>query len=698
MKIAYRPEIDGLRAISVFAVIIYHANFVLFNQTILKGGFIGVDIFFVISGYLITKLILKEIYRTNQFSFKKFYESRIRRILPTLLFVVIITSIVGYFILSPSSLKDLGNSIRSLIFFISNIYFWITGNTYGAESELLRPLLHTWSLSVEGQFYILFSLLFIILIKFFKKNFLIFIFIFFFFSLFLAHFFSTVNIVINYKIFRWNFVFFEKFNFYFLLSRIFELLIGSLLSYFELNNSVTRKSYYKFNQIFLCFGVILIFYSFLLFNFNKILHPSIVTLIPLIGVSLIIWFSKKGELVTEILSNKILVFFGLISYSLYLWHYPIFAFLRYVGIFNNSVQIKLLAILLTIILSVFTYHFIERPFRKSNIISTKKLTAYILVSTVILLSYSFYILKTEGIKSRFPNKNIFSEKLKENVEQTKLNELNKINQNERTVFLIGDSHATALAYHLNAELKKKSYSFYSQEVGLYLKKFNQINKKDNKIDKVFFETNEKIYKFLQKHENLIIVWHHRWTVSLLEEFFNNEEGYTEYQSEQDKYLNIKREPTNIKNTTLSERQNYIIKDIKSSIKEILEKGHSLIIVYPVPEMAFNVPTLLNQKYLYSKILNRELEVPILTSSYDVYKKRNKIIFNVLDNIQHPNLYRVYPHESFCNTKILNRCLANDEDHLFYYDDDHLSLEGSKYIVNDIIKVIGKIEINKKISR
>ena len=127
MRITYRPEIDGLRAISVLAVIIYHANLVLFGQTLFQGGFIGVDIFFVISGYLITTLILKEIYETNQFSFKYFYERRIRRILPALFLVIIVTSIISYFILLPSSLIDFGRSIVSIIFFVSNFYFWFTG-------------------------------------------------------------------------------------------------------------------------------------------------------------------------------------------------------------------------------------------------------------------------------------------------------------------------------------------------------------------------------------------------------------------------------------------------------------------------------------------------------------------------------------------------------------------------------------------
>jgi len=127
MKSFYRPEIDGLRTISVFAVIIYHANFVLFGHNLFQGGFVGVDIFFVISGYLITTLIFKEILKKNKFSYKYFYERRIRRILPVLLFIIIISSIISYFILLPAALKDFGRSILSIIFFISNIYFWGTG-------------------------------------------------------------------------------------------------------------------------------------------------------------------------------------------------------------------------------------------------------------------------------------------------------------------------------------------------------------------------------------------------------------------------------------------------------------------------------------------------------------------------------------------------------------------------------------------
>ena len=169
MKFVYRPEIDGLRAIAVFSVTFYHANFFLLNKSLFSGGFLGVDIFFVISGYLITSIILKEIYKKNNFSFINFYERRVRRIIPALLFVMFCSLPFAYVILNIETIIDFSKSIISSIFFISNIYFNFTGNRYGEEHTLLKPFLHTWSLSVEEQFYILFFIFLILIFKFFKK-------------------------------------------------------------------------------------------------------------------------------------------------------------------------------------------------------------------------------------------------------------------------------------------------------------------------------------------------------------------------------------------------------------------------------------------------------------------------------------------------------------------------------------------------
>ena len=168
MKINYRPEIDGLRAIGVLSVILFHAQTTIFNHQFFRGGFVGIDIFFVISGYLITSIILKELITTKTFSFKNFYERRIRRILPALLFMMLITLPLAWVFMLPYQLKEFGYGLISISLFSSNILFWKKIN-YFSDSSDLNPLIHTWSLSIEEQFYFLFPIVFLIFWKIGKK-------------------------------------------------------------------------------------------------------------------------------------------------------------------------------------------------------------------------------------------------------------------------------------------------------------------------------------------------------------------------------------------------------------------------------------------------------------------------------------------------------------------------------------------------
>ena len=163
MKSIYRPEIDGLRALAVIGVILYHAE-------LLPGGFLGVDIFFVISGYLITTLIYKEYIRKNEFSFLNFYQKRIRRLVPALCVVIFFTSIIAYNFLLPYYFKEYVQSVIASFFFGSNIYFHYEGQSYGANILSIKPLLHTWSLAIEEQFYLLYPVFLILVIKYFRKN------------------------------------------------------------------------------------------------------------------------------------------------------------------------------------------------------------------------------------------------------------------------------------------------------------------------------------------------------------------------------------------------------------------------------------------------------------------------------------------------------------------------------------------------
>ena len=169
-KKQYRQEIDGLRALSVVAVIIYHAKINLFGFEIIPGGFIGVDVFLVISGYLITSIIIKEINKTSNFSFSNFYERRIRRIIPALLFVMILQFPLAWYFLLPQEFIEYSRSIIYSLSFISNYFFYYSGQIYDSTDSLLSPFIHTWSLSVEEQFYIIFPLIFFVSFKFYCKK------------------------------------------------------------------------------------------------------------------------------------------------------------------------------------------------------------------------------------------------------------------------------------------------------------------------------------------------------------------------------------------------------------------------------------------------------------------------------------------------------------------------------------------------
>ena len=661
MKIIYRPEIDGLRAIAVGSVILYHAKIIIFGHQLFKGGFIGVDIFFVISGYLITSIILKELFITQSFSFKHFYERRIRRILPALLFIMLVSLPFAWIYLLPSNFIDFSKSIIYSIGISSNFFFHYSGQEYGAQSGLSIPFLHTWSLSVEEQYYILFPIILLITFRYCKKYLIQTLIFGFFISLFLAD-----HITRNYP----------STSFYFLHTRMWELLAGSILAYFEITKG-NRSKYKILNLILPTFGLLLIGHSVLFFN-DEMFHPSFLTLSPIIGVCLIIWFSNKDELITKILSTKLFVGIGLISYSLYLWHYPIFAFERITEFSNNNIVKQLFLGLVILVLSIATYYFIEKTFRNKKY-QFKKIILFLIGATTLLLAFNFYVINENGVKTRLPKI------LQVNLRADSVNIYQK--NNLQKIVLIGDSHKQALEYSLNEKIKKNNLSLFEYDTPIYLKDFNFVDRYLKKIDKKFLDNNNEINNFLKENSNLIVILHHRWPVYILETYYENEVGFKEINNLVfSKYL----EPINIKLSSKQQRQSYIRDGLISQINDIINRGHKLILVYPVPEMGFNVP-----KYLLKEIIRKknkkEQFIPILSESYDAYKKRNKLIFEILESVQNPNIYRVYPHKIFCDIKIKNRCVANDKNNLFYYDDNHLSLKGSEFVVEDIMKYIKKIE-------
>jgi len=654
MKLNYRPEIDGLRAVAVISVIIYHIDLVLWEYQILKGGFIGVDIFFVISGYLITSIILNELKKYGTFSFKHFYERRVRRILPVLLVVMLASFPFAWFYLLPINFIDYSKSILYSVGFSSNYFFWSSGFSYGDTNTSLKPFLHTWSLSVEEQFYIIFPLILILSFKYLQK-YIGFIFILgFFLSLFIAHFGSKII---------------PNATFYFITSRGWELLAGSILSYFELKLG-RRSNQKKLNLILPSIGLILILYSIIFFK-DEMFHPSLYTLFPIIGICLIIWFSDNKEPVSRLLSSKLFVNIGLISYSLYLWHYPILTFDEISEFSLNNPYKKLLIGSFILAFSVFSYYFIERPCR-NNEINFKKIIYLVLFFSTTLIITNLVVIKNLGFEKRLPE--IIRSSL-HNYDSKLTSDFQIKSSKKMAVFLVGDSHMERLRLDLQERLIDNNYKFYHSIINecLFFPGFTRVIDKTGKASKSCdLNYYSKLYDNLKNQQNSILIFGGRFPVYLEDSFFDNKEGGIE-----DKNV---------------WRYNYLpsgsFKNIEESFRESvynLSKNNYIILVYPIPEAGWHI----SQKF-FNK-LNRDM----ISTSYEVYKNRTKSSFELLDSIKSKNIYRVYPNEIFCNTIIKERCVTHNHKNIFYSDNNHPSNVGAKMINDLIISKIIKIEnLNK----
>jgi peptidoglycan/LPS O-acetylase OafA/YrhL len=684
MKIKYRPEIDGLRSIAVISVIFYHAQITIFDTKPFKGGFIGVDIFFVISGYLISSIIIKELTTTGSFSFTNFYERRIRRILPAFLFVMLISLPFAWMYLLPGSLIDFSKSIIYSLGFSSNFYFYYSGEQYGAESALLKPFLHTWSLSVEEQYYILFPIFLLLIYRHFRK--------------YLLHILLLI-LIISLGLADWSSKNFPSVSFYFLHTRVWEMLMGSILAYAEIKRGHRSKNR-LFNLIFPSLGLSLIVITIIFFKLY-FPHPSFYSLPAILGTCIIIWSSNSKEIITRLLSSKIFVGIGLISYSMYLWHYPIFAFFRINLIPENSLTVICL-IILTILLSILTYFFIEQPARKKNLNFTKILIP-IFILILIIACFNFSVLNKEGYRNRLPKilydnlehsifkDNIFNEAwkfwylLKNSEGEICFNNINKCKFNtsfSKKVYLIGDSHSGSIMFDLKNKIIKKNYQFITSVVGAcsFYPGFDMIETKTGKKDSLC--TNQyfqNLKKDLLKEKDSIIIFFARFPAHFTGLEFGNDKNGEKIRWHRD-YIAV------------GEYDN-IQESFKNEVLR-LSKQNKIILVYPIPE--FNVDP---NKAIYLNWINRknkfsgDFKFEHITISYNDYLQRTASSFNLLDSIENKNIYRVYPQDFFCNTIVKNKCVSNNDRFIFYVDNHHPSLKGSHFINKLILNEIEKIELN-----
>jgi PAS domain S-box-containing protein len=344
----YRPEIDGLRAIAVIPVILFHAGFQLFS-----GGFVGVDIFFVISGYLITTIILADL-EAGRFSILNFYERRARRILPALYLVMASCLPFAWLWLMPSDAKEFLKSVMAVLVFASNIFFWRQSDYFDTDTEL-KPLLHTWSLGVEEQFYVLFPMFLMFSWQLGRKKIVVFLTITALLSLALAEYAISRN---------------PNATFFLLPTRAWELAMGSLIAFY-LRGKERGQFPPVFRQILSLVGLGLIAFGVLAFS-KETPFPGFSALIPTVGAGLIIVFALPGTLVGRLLVSRVLVGVGLVSYSAYLWHQPLLSFARHRSFTEPNNMVIALILVLTFGLAYVTWRYVEQPFRHKEMM-TKRL-------------------------------------------------------------------------------------------------------------------------------------------------------------------------------------------------------------------------------------------------------------------------------------------------------------------------------------
>lgn len=435
----YRPDIDGLRAIAVVAVILYHAG-----VEPISGGFTGVDVFFVISGFLITSIIVAKV-DAGCFSIVDFWERRVRRIIPPLVVVATISLAGSFLLLFPEDYKDFSRSLAAIAVFSSNFLFWLGAGYFDSPAEL-KPLLHTWSLAIEEQFYLLFPMLLLFLAGGRRK-------------------WRTAAIVciclLSLSISVWWVKSYPDSAFYLLPARAWELGLGALLVHRRFFQGTSASMHFT-REFFSGVGLLMIGLSY--FNYSaETRFPGVAALLPCVGTALLItsFSNERQTLIHRLLSLRPFVFIGLLSYSLYLWHWPIIVFAKYHAEDELGIRTILIILIVSTLLAYLSWRFIETPIRAKKLFAHRKdLFNAGVLSACLMIAIGAIGHISDGLPQRIdddtlqlysgyeysnPRRNECLNSGGNNSNHAKLCEVGATDSNQRLQFLVvGDSHANSL--------------------------------------------------------------------------------------------------------------------------------------------------------------------------------------------------------------------------------------------------------------
>lgn len=655
--IQYRAEVDGLRCLAVLPVLLFHAGISLFS-----GGFIGVDVFFVISGYLITSILIKEI-SEGSFSIVNFYERRARRILPALMVVLFASMPFAWFWMLPGQLKDFSQTLVSVTLFSSNVLFWIKSGYFEAASEL-KPLLHTWSLAVEEQYYLFFPLLMMLLWR--KGRPL---------TLFVIVFLSILSFIVA----DMNLLNDASATFYLILSRLWELGIGSIVAFTAPNIKASRLVSETLSGL----GLLLILFGVFFFS-SLTPFPGRFALFPTIGAALILLFGSPVVMVGRLLSHRWIVGIGLISYSLYLWHFPVFAFARLRSLEAPSTLVFSGLILLTFILAVLSYRYVERPMRDKSKVGRQRVIYSALITSVVVMGIGLVGSVYKGFPARMEPQILntiaytdsFSKKTdpcwaaveqREYLSSNDLCRLGKENA-DAVLALVGDSNASTMIDPLDRFLLSTNQAGINYTYNTCLPLVNGRYSDEGFVQETCDDFRAWFFSHLDEIPEVIVLLA-RWPLFLNASRFDNLEGGIESGKSVLWQMDV---PPDAYVRTLQD-------EYRKTVEFLLSKGKKVVLVYSVPEAGWVVPLQMAKNQLF------HAQDPLnLSTSYSVYKTRNEKVFEAFDLIQaHPDLLRIKPENLFCSPES-NRCINARDGVSFYYDDDHLSNEGAALLVDAII--------------
>lgn len=654
----YRPDIDGLRTLAVVPVVLFHANVVGFS-----GGYIGVDVFFVISGFLITSIIQAELGQ-GDFSIVRFYERRARRILPALFAVMAASVVAGWFLLTPAKYEQLGESMLAALLFVSNFWFWQNSGGYFAGPTDYLPLLHTWSLAVEEQFYIFFPILMMVLYRLGRRRLIPAVVIVVLASLLLA---------------VWATPIMPSAAFYLLPTRIWELGFGALLA-LGLVPVNSRKS---IRELAATIGLLGILVPVFVYD-RSTDFPGLAALPPVLGTALIIWAGiEKATWVSRFLAIKPMVWVGLLSYSLYLRHWPIMAFLRE-RLFTVHLEPiwQIVAIAASFALAWLSWRYIERPFRdrKQFKFSAAQIFRYVAAGSFTIFAATSALIYTEGAGTqRFSDKEVNlllsatrDDRSEECFGVRRSKEPCVLGLDDPSInpkwLLWGDSHAKSLLPAFD-ELARKNGQRLIFVAAPSCPPLVGVRVRDDNNDflKHCATVQKRALDIIQSNELIETIFiAARWPAYLHDHDLVSS-GLRVEEIIQTDSADLKRDLN--KNSVL----------IKLGLTELKKKtesrGRSLVIIGTVPELFWDLPAAIAAQALFNEPISETLTLSQVNTRQDMV---NSILSEMAS---FPKTYLISFKESFCKP----HCLALSEEAAYYRDSHHLTRDGAMDLAMPVIE-------------